>query len=416
MTACITCPRQPQRAALSNTATTVMAAITAMTFSACGAAPTPLYQQYQEGFGLTPFMLTIIFAAYVLSLLAALLTVGSLSDYIGRRPAILAALSLNIVSMLLFIDANSADALIVARSLQGFATGLATATLGATILDTDRSRGPVLNSITAFGGLTAGSLGAAALVTYAPDPRQLVYLVLLAMSAIEAFILWRMPETAAPKPGAFASLRPHVSVPVQARRALAQVTPITIASWALGGFYFSLMPSLVRVVTGVTLPIIGGLVVSALTFSGAVAVLSLRNTPAGRMLVGGIPALAAGVAITLAGVQTQLVALMLAGTVVSGVGFGAAFSGTMRTVMPQAQAHERAGLLSAFYVEGYLSFSLPAILAGLLAPVAGLPLAADIYGAVVILLATASLLAMRRAPDARSISPPAPPRRPGCCA
>ena len=35
-----------------------------------------------------------------------------------------------------------------------------------------------------------------------------------------------------------------------------------------------------------------------------------------------------------------------------------------------AEAHERAGLLSAFYVEGYLSFSLPAILTGLLAPVA----------------------------------------------
>ena len=68
----------------------------------------------------------------------------------------------------------------------------------------------------------------------------------------------------------------------------------------------------------------------------------------------------------------------------------------MRTVMPQAQAHERAGLLSAFYVEGYLSFSLPAILTGLLAPMVGLPMAADVYGAAVILLATASLVALGR--------------------
>jgi hypothetical protein len=68
----------------------------------------------------------------------------------------------------------------------------------------------------------------------------------------------------------------------------------------------------------------------------------------------------------------------------------------MRTVLPNAEAHERAGLLSAFYVEGYLSFSLPAILTGLLAPMAGLPLAADIYGAVVIVMAIASLLAMLR--------------------
>jgi MFS family permease len=396
MTACIACPRQPQRASLSCSVTTVMAVITAMTFSACGAAPTPLYQQYQESFGLTPFMLTVIFAAYVLSLLAALLTVGSVSDYIGRRPSILAALSLNVVAMVMFITADSAAALIAARALQGFATGLATATLGAIILDTERRRGPVLNSITAFGGLTVGSLGAAALVTYAPDPQQLVYLVLLAMSSVEAAVLWYMPETVATKPGALASLRPHVSVPVEARRALAQVTPVTIASWALGGFYFSLMPSLVRAATGVTVPMVGGLIVGALTFSGAVVVVLLRNESAGRILVRGIPALALGVAITLLGVQAQFVGLMLIGTIVSGIGFGAAFSGAMKSVMPLAQTHERAGLLSAFYVEGYLSFSLPAILTGLLAPMTGLPIAADVYGAAVILLAIASLIAVQR--------------------
>jgi MFS family permease len=387
--------RKP-RFSLSYRTTTLTAAVTAITFAACGAAPTPLYHQYQEAFGLTPFTLTVIFGAYVLSLLGALLTVGSLSDYIGRRPAILAALSLNVAAMIMFISADSAAALIAARAVQGFATGLATATLGAAIMDTDRSRGPVLNSITAFVGLTAGSLGAGALVTYAPAPQQLVYVVLLAMSAVEALILWRMPETVTPKSGALASLQPHVSVPARARRALVQVTPVTIASWALGGFYFSLMPSLVRVATSVTSPIVGGLVVSALTFSGAIAVLLLRNTPARRILSGGIPALVSGVTITLAGVQMQHVSLMLVGTIVAGIGFGAAFSGSMRTVLPLAEAHERAGLLSAFYIEGYLSFSLPAILTGLVAPSIGLPLAADVYGAVVIVLALGSLLAMLR--------------------
>ena len=56
----------------------------------------------------------------------------------------------------------------------------------------------------------------------------------------------------------------------------------------------------------------------ALTFSGAVAVVSLRNVSADRILVRGIPALASGVAITLLGVQTQLLGLMLVGTIVFG--------------------------------------------------------------------------------------------------
>ena len=402
MSACATCPEQLSRLSLSNRATTVIAVTTAMTFSASGAAPTPLYQQYQESMGLTPAMLTVIFAAYVLSLLVALLTTGSLSDYVGRRPVVLAALALNVVAMIMFMMAGTAGALIAARSVQGFATGVATTALGAAILDTDRIRGPILNSVTAFGGLTAGSLGAAMLVTFAPDPRQLVYILLLALSAIEMALLWHMPETAATKPGALASLRPHVVVPVQARRALAQLTPVTIASWALGGFYFSLMPSLVRVATGVTVPIVGGLVVAALTLSAAVAVVFQRSMSAERILRGGIPALVLGVAITLSGVQTQLVALMLLGTIISGLGFGTAFSGTIRTVMPLAKADERAGLLSAFYIEGYLAFSLPAVLTGFLAPTIGLRAAADMYGAAVILMAAASLLAMRFSSGERS--------------
>jgi Major Facilitator Superfamily len=394
MSLCVTCNEAQPRTVLSNVTTTVAAVITAMTFSASGAAPTALYHQYQESFGLTPFAITIIFAAYVLSLLAALLTVGSLSDYIGRRPAILAALLLNVVSMAMFTTAGSEAALIAARSLQGFATGLATASLGAAILDNDRSRGPILNSITAFCGLTAGSLGAAILVTYAPDPRQFVYVVLLAVSAVEAFILWFMPETAQVRAGVIASLRPHVNVPAQASQALVRITPVTIASWALGGFYFSLMPALVREATGVTVPVVGGLVVSALTLSGAISVLLLRSVSPRRMLSGGTVVLAAGVVVTLAGVREQLVWLMLLGTLVAGIGFGAAFSGTMRTVLPLAKTDERAGLLATFYVLGYLSFSLPAVLTGFAVPMVGLTVAAYAYGAIVILMALASTLAV----------------------
>jgi hypothetical protein len=58
-----------QRGSLSCNATTVFAVLAAMTFSASGAAPTPLYQEYQNHFGLTPFMITMIFATYVLCLL-----------------------------------------------------------------------------------------------------------------------------------------------------------------------------------------------------------------------------------------------------------------------------------------------------------------------------------------------------------
>jgi MFS family permease len=381
------------RGSLSCRVTTVAAVIAAMTFSASGAAPTPLYQEYQSHFGLTPFMVTVIFATYVLCVLLALLTVGSLSDYVGRRPAILSALAMNVVAMLIFMTADSAIALIAARAVQGFATGLAATTLGATILDTDREHAPILNSVTAFAGLSAGTPGAGVLVTFAPAPEQLIFVVLLVLSTVEAAILWFMPETAELKPGALASLRPRVRVPPAALGTFASIAPVTIASWALGGFYFSLMPAVVRIATGTTLPVIGGVLVATLTFVGAVVVVAFRKVAPERMLRLGIVGLAVGVTITLAGVQSQRVWIMILGTVVSGMGFGSAFSGALRSLIPWAQPNERAALLSAFYVEGYLAFSLPAVLAGFLAPLVGLTRAADFYGVGVILLALVSLAA-----------------------
>jgi hypothetical protein len=385
----------PRQSPTSRRALTVFGVIAAITFSASSSAPTPLYRLYQEHLGLSPLLLTVIFAAYTFSLLGALLTVGSLSDYVGRRPVTFAALVLNAVAMLMFIEAQSAAALIAARMVQGVAVGAAITTLGAAILDADRVRGPLFNSVTAFAGLTVGAFGAAALATYAPAPEQLIYLVLLVVSTLEALVLWQMPETAERKQGALASLRPHVSVPPQTRQTLIALTPVNVAAWALGGFYLSLMPSLVRVATGLVSPIVGGTVVAALMFTATVAVVVFRNRPAAKVLTIGTLTLAVGVAVTLAGVRVHMVPLLLLGTIVAGFGFGAAFSGTVRTLLPLAAAGERAGLLSAFYVESYLAFSLPAILVGLLAPVVGLPISAYIYGTIVLLLAVSSLVAIR---------------------
>ena len=393
----------PDRAAArSPSGLMALAAVAAMTFSASSSAPTPVYHLYQDSLGLSHLMLTLIFAVYAFSLLAGLLTVGSLSDYLGRRPVAIAALVLNAAAMALFVVGESASVLIAARAVQGLATGAALTTLSAAILDIDRARGPIVNSITPFIGLSVGSLGAGALVTFAPAPQHLVFALLLVLSLVLAAAVALMPETTTPRPGARAALRPHVRVPPQARRALARVTPLNVAGWALGGFYFSLMPSLVRTATGLEAPLVGGAVVAALTLTATLTVLAIRSWPADRILGAASPLLALGVAVSLAGVHAHAVGLLLLGTVIAGLGFGGGYAGTFRSVIPLADAGERAGLLSAYFVQSYLAFSLPAILAGVAAPHLGLPLTSYVYGTAVILLALASLAARASAAESDS--------------
>ena len=81
-------------------------------------------------------------------------------------------------------------------------------------------------------------------------------------------------------------------------------------------------------------------------------------------MLAGIIALVAGVAITLAALAAGSPALFFAGTAVSGIGFGSGFQGGIRTVVPQAARHERAGLLSVLFTISYLGMGVPAVGAG----------------------------------------------------
>ena len=365
----------------------------AMLIGAGSSAVTPLYRLYQQSMHLTPFWITVVFASYVVSLLAALLTVGGLSDYVGRRPVVLASLLLNAAAMLIFAEASSLWHLIAARMVQGLSIGIGTTAFGAAILDTSRTRGPMLNSVTAFLGLMAGALGTAALIMFAPDPLHVVYYVMLGLTALMLVLLWFMPESCTPKEGAWASLRPQVAVPPQSKPVLARLTPANVAAWALGGFYLSLMPTVVATAMHVASPWVGGVVVSALMMTAAIAVAAFRNWPARRLVLMGTSTLPIGVAVSVLGIQQQHVAALLAGTMIAGLGFGTMFSGILRALLPTALAHERAGLLSAYYVQSYLAFAVPAVAAGLSVPLIGLSMVAYIYGAVVIVLAIMSWVA-----------------------
>src|SRR4051812_39789946 len=113
--ACLSNYRSPATArvrSLSPAAMTVFSFIGAALVSASSSAATPLYRLYQQSMHLTPLMITLVFAVYAISLLAALLTVGGLSDYVGRRPVILGGLLLNAVAMIVFAHAGTVEELI----------------------------------------------------------------------------------------------------------------------------------------------------------------------------------------------------------------------------------------------------------------------------------------------------------------
>ena len=360
-------------------------------FFAASSALTPLYRTYQVNWGISSLILTAIFAVYAGGLLAALLTVGSLSDFLGRRPIIVVSLLMDALAMLLIATAQAPATLILARFLQGIATGAAASTLGAMIMDTCKVRGALINSAAPPLGTALGVLCASVAFMHGPEAAPRFFTALFGMCVVLALLVIPVSETGVRMPGALASLRPKINVPLPARKLFWATTPVFWAVWALTGFYLSLMPSLLHVTTGSSSPLLGGLAAGVLTLCGALSILLLHRRPASQIFMIGTLGLIVGAACSLGGVALHSIPLLMGGTAIGGVGFGTAYFGGLRRILPMANETDRAALLSAIYTQCYLAFSLPAVAVGLVVPFIGLPLASYLYGTVIILLASGSL-------------------------
>jgi predicted MFS family arabinose efflux permease len=365
-----------------------------VTLLASSSAPTPLYATYQARWGFSPVAVTVVFGVYAVAVLISLLIFGGLSDHIGRRPVLTAALVAQAGVMLVFATASGLDVLLVARVLQGLATGAAVAAIGAGLVDLHPGRGPVANAAGAMGGTASGALVSALLVQLLPAPTQLVYFVLLGLFLLQAAGVRRIAETADRVPGAMRSLRPTLALPGQVRRAIAVAAPALVAVWALAGFYGSLGPSLADLVDGSNSIILGGAALFVLAGSGALTVLVFHRTEARTFALAGTGLIILGVALVLAAVPTRSPVLFFAGTTTAGAGFGGGFQGGLRTIVPLAGPAERAGVIAVVYVISYLALGLPAIGAGVLVVHTGVTHTAVLFGAGVIALAASTAAAI----------------------
>jgi len=378
-----------------------------VTITAISAVPSPLYALYQQEWGFADSVLTEVFAVYVLALLVSLLVFGSLSDHLGRRPVLLAAIGVEALSLVLFLVAGSVEVIGLARIVQGLATGVALSTLSAVLVDMQPPDHPkqsgVVNSVGPPAGLALGALLCGLLVQLAPWPSSLVFIFFLALLAVAAVAVWLAPETSPRTPGAIKSLRPRVALPAHLRSDFAMIAPIMVASWSLCGLYMSLGPSVAAGFFDHTSYLTGGLVVSALCGTGAITVYVLREREPRTLIRMAAGWFFFGILVTMAGVEWEIGILSLIGTLMSGIGFGGAALGSFGVLVTMPRPEERGALFAFAFVVSYTAFSVPALIGGFASDKYGLHDTAMVYcGVILIVTALAFYAAHQRHPRPES--------------
>jgi MFS family permease len=337
---------------------------------------TPLIPLYQDRLGFSDTVVTLFLGCYVAALVPSMLTLGQLSDRIGRKAVLLGALATLAVAQVILITEPDLTGLLVARAIQGLATGAFFGTCTAFLVDASPpGRTPfvaVLGSVSIRLGLGFGPGIGGVIAQYSDSPLRLPFELHLVAIGLAAVVVVTLPETVRVRSRRPLTLR--LEVPAAERAVFWRVL---VPSGALFSLFDGVALSLIPVFLVRTLDVDNYALVGAAGFlvlvSGAVSQLIFPRLPPDRAIGWGLAtAAAASVGVVLSS-PTESAALALCSVAVTGGAAGLVFKGGIDLCTQIAPVQDRGKLLSSYYVACYLGgFSVPLLVVGVLSDLIGL--------------------------------------------
>src|SRR6266850_1909051 len=322
------------------------------------AAPAMTYPLFAEEWHLTHTVTTGVFAIYPIVVAAVLVGFGDVSDYVGRRAAMLWGVGASLVGTLLFALAPDVLWLFAGRAFIGIGVGLTAGPSTAAMVEFSgqgaAKRAATITTAAQAVGFAAALLLGGALIQYAPLPTRLNFWVLSAVLAALFAAAWFLPRRTGSE--AHGRWRPK--------------TPF--------------IPKRLRNVFAVASAVVG---------------IGARRLQPRAAMTGGAAASALGMVLLAAAVAQHHLPVFLAATAISGAGYSLLFFGGLQTINSAAPAEHRGGVLSAIYLLAYVSLGAVSLLLGAVATAHGLSFAVKLGAGVIALFSvmTIALVAMTRA-------------------
>lgn len=337
--------------------------------------PTPLYGLYEQRNKFGDFTVTLVFAAYGIGVILGLILMGHVSDHIGRRPVLIGAASLVLVTAVGFAVFADTGTLLALRFISGFAVGALSSAATAYLVElhsrsprtTDPKLGRLIGSAANLGGLAFGPF-AAGLLTEFSYPLTTPYAVYAVIIAIATLALFRVPETVPQSirttPWSYRPQRTIIDRTVRA--AFAGAATAAFAGFAVLGFVTALTSRFVREIADISTPTTIGLVAAVVLSGGMASQILCFRQPRRRQLVIGAGCVIAGMSTVLvAALIGSLVTYVVGGFIATG-GVGLVFAAAVATVTDLTAPDRRSGTLATLFLAAYIGTTIPVIAIGAL--------------------------------------------------
>ena len=377
------------------------------------AAPTVTYPLYASEWGLTPVVTTAIFAVYPLVLVVVLVVFGNLSDYIGRRRAILYGLAASLGGVLLFAVAPNVGWIFVGRVLMGIGVGLSMSPATAAMVEfsaagREKGASSITTASTAL-GLALATLVGGVLIEYGPNPAHLNFWVLAVVVAGVMVIAWFLPRPTATTEAA-GRWRPRpLVVPRELRGSFAIAAAAVSGAFALGALFLSLGVQIAQALIHSDNALANGAVISLNAVAIGASALLVRRWRSDLIVVGGGIATLLGIGLLLLSSVEHSLSLFVMAGIVTGVGYSSLFSGGLGLINATAPAHHRAGTVSSVYLVAYFLQGSIALILGASATASGLQVALETGIAIVAVLSVAAAVLAAAVGRPSALGPAQPP-------
>lgn len=362
--------------------------------------PTAIYRYYQQQYGFTPSVITVIYACYAIGVLGALLVVGNWSDQLGRRRMLLSGLCASAASAVTFLLSDGLWGLMLGRLLSGISAGIFTGTATVAVIELApaawRRQATLAATASNMLGLGCGPLLGGVLVQLLPWPMRLPYAVHLLMVGVAVLGVLSAPETAKLPDRVKLGLQ-RISLPTEVRSAFVPAAMAGFAGFVVVGFFAAVAPQLIGVVLGYHSGVVIGMIVFLLFACSAIGQTAQEKIAARwRQPIGCVGLIAGLLGVALCVPYRSLDALII-GTILAGIGQGISFRAGLGDIAEKSPPHRRAEVTSSFFVVLYVAISLPVIGLGIAVQVAGIQRATLIFaGLTIVLVFIALLLLLRR--------------------